>query len=1065
MNDIRLVANPRQVTIATLYHNLLAMARIMSYQPETPFPYFSPGFRFSLMHHLLSEKRYGDAIKVAKMSDFSEESEDNTPMTRSILAEEGLSDVERADILWEYGDKLRLTSGGPAWRESLTSAADLYSKAGHASGALNIRIDLIQYERGESASVVEDTAELWQIMAKMESLGNWSSVNRCLGAIININTGEYLTPSDSLQIKVEEEWLRMTDICANSPAGGSVSLVKILEWQSLKPKTARGLDYLEHFYKKIEDCDAPALISMVLTNLVDLYRSIGDEAKATECLLRRPEVLPRQVTALLGIDPFEAALKAVTEAPDTELELRTLRDELQKVQAIIRRTPTVAARATEVQRLCNLCHVYITQYPFRGYEQIERLVDCFEPVIEQACEQLDDWQATIWRAKALQNRAFLPQLKSQAAKSMDELRAFTRESLRYYQTALDLFEASAHTQSWQAMSARMYVANIRKLLWQLDQRPAVSDDFTTAARLYAQAVDSGPLSHQQTTCLSLLRLWVEGYEAKVEVDPIVFQPGTAYEMALKWANEADRLANIERNDLSALPRERAVLAKQAMSSKRDPNTDFHMIALLLHDAVDDNVGAWNWLQRSKARSISDMLGLGINIPRALKHLIDADADLVNICEVEQTLARGIDAAAEDRQFLLRKKLESHRAQMKENPVLKQLLDYREGQPTSLERLQSISVKVSPDSTRRIFYVDFLVYRDHCLAFIVSSAGVDGFVTGVTGTEVAQWKAQYLGDGSSEAHSLDLPTIEPLQKLSQLIQEIVKRTEPNDILVFCPSDVLHGVPLHAATLSGDSRKCLLERNPVVYTASMTTFEQCVSKEAERGLLSQETSRSYIAVYERTETEALSSKQTSQRDQIYDMVRQVAGRRQPGSATTAFGSEATRERLVAAFEADYMYFFGHCESSTSNMLQQGLVLDDPTHGHRDVFTASDMFAIDVRTSCLTLIACGSAHEAHGRGDEPLGIVSALLCAGATSVIGTMWKVQVGTASVFTDVLDGKLNASAGGLVDLAVAVQESALRLKRRREGGTHHPYHWAAFVLHGSWFMSRRGLSGLSLGSA
>jgi CHAT domain-containing protein len=131
---------------------------------------------------------------------------------------------------------------------------------------------------------------------------------------------------------------------------------------------------------------------------------------------------------------------------------------------------------------------------------------------------------------------------------------------------------------------------------------------------------------------------------------------------------------------------------------------------------------------------------------------------------------------------------------------------------------------------------------------------------------------------------------------------------------------------------------------------------------------------------------------------------------------------------------------------------------------------MFAIDVRTSCLTLLACGSAHEAYSQGDEPLGIVSALLCAGATSVIGTMWKVQVGTARVFTEVLDGKLNAGGhgsggGGLVDLAVAVQETALRLKRRQEGGTNRPYHWAAYVLHGSWFMSRRGLASLSLASS
>ena len=87
----------------------------------------------------------------------------------------------------------------------------------------------------------------------------------------------------------------------------------------------------------------------------------------------------------------------------------------------------------------------------------------------------------------------------------------------------------------------------------------------------------------------------------------------------------------------------------------------------------------------------------------------------------------------------------------------------------------------------------------------------------------------------------------------------------------------------------------------------------------------------------------------------------------------------------------------------------------------------------------------------------MISALLCAGATAVVGTMWKVQVSTAQVFTTVLDANLGAAegaGGAVIDLAVAVQKAALRLKRR--GETFQPFHWASFVLHGSWFMARRG---------
>ena len=1098
-----------------MYHNLLAATRYMAYQPETEQPCLSTELQASLVRYLLAEKRFDDAIKLAKLSSYSEESADNTPMLLAVLAEEGLSDLQRAEVMWEHGDVLRLTSGDAAWRESFEAAADLYNKAGHATGALDIRIDLIKHWRDDSTSVAEDTAELWRIMETMEAVGNWASVNRCLSVIITINTAGFRVPPESLQAKVEEEWIRVADVCANKAARVSGSVEKILEWQSRKSRTAKGLDFLEHFYEKIKDSDATAVICMTLSTLCTTYQSIGENDKAIECLARRPEVLPRSLMLILGADPFEAALNAATEAPDAELELKALRDELQRVQAIIRRTPTALERATEVERLSNICHVYTTQHTFRGLEQLESLVACLESVIEEECKKLDDWQATIWRARALQTRAILPQLGARTATTMDELQIFIRESGQYYQRALDLYNASGHSQDWRAASAKTYVANNRKLLWQLNQRPAKSDDFMVAATLYAEAVGSGPLDQQQATCLALLRHWVEGRDANVEMDvemdgnvesdpAVSSQPRSAYEMAVKWANEADRLASIQRNDLSALPRERAVLAKQMLSSKRDPKTDFHIIALLLHDSAGDDLGAWNWLQKTKARSISDMLGLGINIPTALRHIIEFDANLTSSCEAEQTLSRELSTAPEDRQLLLRMKLESHRADMKQNPTLKQLLDYREGQPTSLERLQSISASNSNNTrppTRRIFYIDWLVHADQCFAFIASSTGVESFATGVTVPEIAAWKTEYLSSSDGSPHPLDSPEIEPLQKLSKLIQEILKRTEPKDILVFCPSGILHGVPLHAATLADDSRTTLLERNPVVYTASMTSFEQCVAKEAERAHhRSGEISRSYLAVYERTETESLSEKQTAQRDEIYAVVQTVAtrGRRQPSAAgasetptttttttttTSYFGSEASRERLVASLsEADYLYFFGHCVSSTANMLLQGLVLDgsnntgntgndddhlnadpdaDPDAGDRQVFTASDMFAVDVKTSCLTLIACGSAQEDHGRGDEPLGIVSALLCAGATSVIGTMWKVQVGTARVFTEALDRSLDLhhgggdGGGGRIDLAVAVQSAALRLKRRREGNTHHPYHWAAFVLHGSWFMSKQ----------
>lgn len=1081
-----------------MYHRLLGMARQYGYPLSTSFPTMSAEFHAALVRHLLADKRYEDAIKIANVCDYSEGSGDNTAMLQMVLAEDSLSVLQRAEVLWEYGDRLRLTSGTTDWRATLETAANLYNKGDHAWGALDIRIDLFRHGRDESQPIEDDTAELWEIKEKLETVGYWTGVSRCLEAIMEINMSEYRVPSESLQAKIEEEWLRVSEFRGSSVGRVNSSALKIFAWQSRKSKTANALTFLENYYEKIKDCDAPAILAMIIMTMHDTYKAIGDNDKAMECLTRQPQVLPRSWKIILGIDPFQAALTAATEARDTETELAALRVELEEVKAIIGRSAKVIERANEVERLSNLCYFYTTQHTFRGLDQVEKLIDCAEPVILDACKSLDDWRATVWKAKALQTRALLVQLGCPKATTMEELLSLNSEVARYYQQAVDLYNASGRPQNWRAATAKTYLANAHKLIWKLKETPVVSDNFTKAAKLYSEAAGIGHLDMQIKAAIDNLQLWVEGLAAKVEIDSSVFGSSSVYEMAVKWVNEADRLETIKRNDLSALPREKAVLAKQQMSSNRDGMKDYHLLGLLLHDSIDDKVGAWNWLQKSKARSISDMLALGINIPHHLRHLIESDTEVVEMCEKEQSLVRQLEAAEEEEVFLLRIKVEALRAEMRTKPALQQLLSYREGEPTTVEKLQNISVRTGPTPARKIFFIDWFIYMGrYVVGFIVSSAGVDVFGSGVTTAEVQEWKTQYLTP-SAEGHPLNEPDVEPLQKLSKLIQPLIERTDEGDIIVFCPTSVLHGVPLHAATLEDDGTKTLLERNPIVYTASMTIFERCVSKEVDRAStaatndtdaardgvsevdLGALISRSYVAVYERTETGPLGDSTRKQRDAIYTTVKNVAAKHLAASSTatiTALGNDVTRQRLVSAFAADYMYFFGHCQSSAANMLHQGLILADPPRCEEEntdkdvdgkgtvaeeveLFTTSDMFTIDIRTSCLTLIACGSAHQTHStKGDEPLGIVSALLCAGATSVVGTMWKVEVGTARLFTVELDNHLKATAAegedrGVIDLAVAVQQTAIRLKRRREGGTHHPYKWAAFVLNGSWFMGR-----------
>ena len=122
---------------------------------------------------------------------------------------------------------------------------------------------------------------------------------------------------------------------------------------------------------------------------------------------------------------------------------------------------------------------------------------------------------------------------------------------------------------------------------------------------------------------------------------------------------------------------------------------------------------------------------------------------------------------------------------------------------------------------------------------------------------------------------------------------------------------------------------------------------------------------------------------------------------------------------------------------------------------LFSVKDFFQINLRQAPhISLMACASTAQAVTPGDEPLGLVTALLCAGAASVLGTAWPVQSRTARAFAKRFMVNLygaggDSDCGGFLDLAVAVREAVLDL--RESATTRIPYHWAAFVLHGSWF--------------
>lgn len=97
----------------------------------------------------------------------------------------------------------------------------------------------------------------------------------------------------------------------------------------------------------------------------------------------------------------------------------------------------------------------------------------------------------------------------------------------------------------------------------------------------------------------------------------------------------------------------------------------------------------------------------------------------------------------------------------------------------------------------------------------------------------------------------------------------------------------------------------------------------------------------------------------------------------------------------------------------------------------------------------------------GDEPLGLVSALLYAGATSVLGSLWPIPSWVGRSFTEKFYSSLkeqqdrrentdsSAENDAILNVAAAVRDAVQEI--RRSPGTKQPYFWAPFVLHGAGF--------------
>jgi CHAT domain-containing protein len=1032
--------------------------------------------------------------------------------TKASLLEEflthNLPDVIKADALAELSDTLRILDR----REEAVSlnevAENIYRMAGQVTGPLLMRIERCRMElEGGDPDLDLDTlkSKLLVLKAELESRKHYTGAVAAIKWLYHVAG---LQGDDVLRVELDKESFRFADITGFNLSWILEQEAAIRRWERAGPSTGQMLRYLEDIYYTIEKTEAPALGFGIAYILSVRYRTLGDDATSENWAAinaARPN-FQRHARFLAGQDNFVRAVENITSAPeDLEREMEELQEELNRVFEDINSANVRAdERYLGIMKVVNLTSLYISQFRLRGFPRSRELAEaCFEKA-DKLLDILSDSHQTEWRAAVLESKAQMLFIQH-AAFPKPEPRVIADllnkevlcQSIEMYTEAGRLYATVNQTQK--VANCQSNLGNCYKQMLLLDDDQSASLYFGLAANMFEKAFEvtkmTGSDLQQILGAKNLLKHWYEGFQSQRNVGS-----RDALQETERFVKELDTIIDRQRSDLSALGTKEAILAKQNLRHSEHAGIVYE-IALRLSAATGRMKDLWQWIQKNKARSLSDLLALGAHIPLNLRQRITSKPVEWELLMKEEQLVTSIQGMAPPKRFFGRKELETHRQAMRDHDNLLELLDIRTGAPVSLQRLQQTNLTVRSPTKRLTWFVDWLIAEGDVSYAIVSNDGEQYYIgdTSATSAQVDRWVKDNLDGVEKPLNARQIEAedaFKPLIWLKELVEPILKLTEPGDLLVLSATGKLHRVPIHAAVIDQDKEsernpfKTLIERNPVVYVPSMTVFEQCMSRKAsmEPDLRSPMTEANpdgaegiVLGVYEDPNNPGWEVEQCN----IYNMCDTVSATMNWGKAHC--GKAVSRTVFETACQADIVHFSGHFQYD-SPVLDQGIVLaptedvapsnnsgpDAPTESpvkamaeasistdpavhlplHR-IFSVTDILRTPIRASHFSLIGCASAFQSIQTGDEPLGVIAALLCAGARSVTGTLWPIDSGVGREFSTQFYSHFQKRnmPGDIVDLAVALQKTVIRLKRGH--ATQAPYFWASFVLHGAWFYQRR----------
>lgn len=219
---------------------------------------------------------------------------------------------------------------------------------------------------------------------------------------------------------------------------------------------------------------------------------------------------------------------------------------------------------------------------------------------------------------------------------------------------------------------------------------------------------------------------------------IVRNSNDAVSNAVNELEKAEGLFSDIRNELSALGGLRAFEQKQNFVAENSYQVVKLAIKLCYDHLSTCPAVIWRWIQRGKARSLSDLLGQSATLSFHLLEAIDGQAR--QYLDRKHHLVQEIQMAKPERRFAKRKELEDLHRTMEKVPELREAIDMWEGRAFKLEDLPQLS----PSPGQTATYVDWVEIGDKFVMTTVRSGEVPTLhATNITTIQVSDWICQHL----------------------------------------------------------------------------------------------------------------------------------------------------------------------------------------------------------------------------------------------------------------------------------------------------------------------------------